>query len=335
MIKIGVSLLTALLEESRIRAATRAAMDTLWASDVRAGREVHFVCLDNGSVGTEADRALAHIGRYGAVTRTPTNTGIARGRNVVLARLLEVCPDLDYVVEIHNDHIFPSGWAEPLLAYMAAHPDAGAAGPGLLTVRGDFGSPAIRPDSSWSPAFCQTVEEVARAARERYRDAIPQVRRGLSHPVVKRISALRRVGLFYDERYAGQNFEDTDEVRRLEAAGYTVGIHLGSWVYHHYNLSRLRLEDPYLAYQRNLAKFRQRCPDADEWLRRWERDLQRVYAHRGAGRRLFRPLLHPAERHPASLMLSSLATAIGWKVQALARAVRHTSGSTAAHLDRT
>jgi GT2 family glycosyltransferase len=322
MIKVGVSLLTALLQDPRVRQATLTAVETLRASDLSRGREVHIVCLDNGSVGTEADDVLACVGRHGTVIRMDANIGIAAGRNAVLRRLLEICPDLDYVVEIHNDHIFPSAWADRLFAYMTGHGEVAAIGPGLLTARGDFGSPAIRLDYASQPsALGRQVDEFAAVVRARYDDAVPRLRRGLSHPVVKRLCALRRAGLFYDEVYAGQNFEDTDEVRRLEAAGYTVGIYLGAWVYHHYNLSRLRLDDPNRAYRRNLDRFRKRWPDADAWLRQWERDLQRAYAHREAWRSLFRRP-HPAERHPAGVRLASLRTAAAARVYALAYAAR-------------
>lgn len=279
---VGVSFLMAELNRPAASRGACYAIDTLLASDLPERAVLQIVALDNGSEpGWWRDQALRRVREVATVWEQETNVGIAAGRNVIARTLFDdIQPD--YVLELHTDHLFPRLWAKPLLEAMAADDQLGAVGPALLTQEGVFGSPRFAFDYEVAGYDVEeTQDEVSQAARRasfRYSGARPRLRRGLSHPVLKRVAAMQAAGLFYDEdRYPMQNFEDTDEVRRLERAGFHVCISLDSWVYHHYNLTRSRIGDVYWTYRQNRKAFREVWPDADAWLVAWDRDLHRVY----------------------------------------------------------
>lgn len=272
--KIGVSLLTCRLEERLFGRATVAAVTSLLASDLYLDHEVTAICVDNGSaVGSEAFRWLVEAGF--AVMRLPKNEGIAPARNRASQVLLD--HGCQYIVEMHNDHVFPGLWAMPLFLALETRPRLGMLGTALVTGRGVFGSPVLRLDYTHDLSIVLSmVEDACALAREQYAASQPRLRRGLQHPVIKRAEALRAVGL-YDETFKGQNFEDTDEVRRMEQAGWEVMVSVDSFVYHHYNLSRMTIGDPVLAYRENRRTFREKWSDSHEWLIGWDRALQEVY----------------------------------------------------------
>lgn len=273
--RVGVSLLAAGLEVDLFASAAFVAVHSLLTSDALEVAACRLVVLDNGSRGGASFLGL--LEEAGAtVLRSETNLGIAGGRNLIAQAILR--EPVDYLIEVHTDHVFPEFWLAPLLSALDGVPRLGAVGPALVTAPGVFGSPALPVDYR-RPAslILDDVEGACVLARGVYAGARPRLRRGLTHPVVKRRAALEEVGL-YDEAFAGQNFEDTDEVRRLEAAGWQVAVCLDAWAYHHYHLSRTRVGDHVWRFHENARTFRARWPDSDEWLREWERANRAVYA---------------------------------------------------------
>jgi hypothetical protein len=276
---VGLSLLTCGLEFPEVEAAAYAAVHSLLASDalqVAAGR---IAVLDNGSRGGAwLLRLLEQMGAH--VEARPQNVGIAAGRNAIARRLLEESTPA-FVLEFHTDHLFPQVWLRPLLDAMAAYPDLGAVGPALVTGQGAFGSPSLAVDYARPvPWLLDDVNAACQAAAALYADEAPRLRRGLSHPVLKRREALEDCGLYDEEAFRGQNFEDTDEARRLEAGGWRVAVCLDAWVFHRYFLTRVLVDDLAARFRANGAAFRRKWGDADLWLAEWERANWGVYRRR-------------------------------------------------------
>jgi len=267
--------------------AAENALVTLSRSDLWALAEPRVISLVNGmGAGPMVARAEEVLGTFGHVLIAPQNIGIPAGRNRILREAMaQDVPNRvpDYVLEIHNDHIFPAFWFKGLLAAMEEHQDLGAVGPGLLTPDANFGGPRLRV-----PRMLDDAEVLQRAVSQRAAEAMneyagrrPRLRRGLSHPVLKRLAAMEKAGPEYDEGFHMADFEDTDEARRLEHAGYRVCVCLISWVFHFYHFSRLAIvREP--TYARNLRHFSNKWadangPEASSWLERWNHDLSLMY----------------------------------------------------------
>lgn len=276
--RVVLSLLTAGLEVELFAAASYAAAHSLLGSDALEEASCSLVVFDNGSAGGRWFlNLLEEMGA--AVIRHGSNVGIAGGRNKVAAAAFSgTGGQFDFLLELHTDHIFPRAWLAPLLRAMDDTPRLGAVGPGLITASGAFGTPRLAVDyRATIPDLLKATNAACEAARGKYAAALPRLRRGMSHPILKRREALEEVGLYDEARYPLQNFEDTDEARRLETAGWQVAVCLDSWVFHHYALSRTSLGDHVWAFRENYRAFRARWPDSAEWLREWDRAIHGVY----------------------------------------------------------
>lgn len=257
------------------------ALATLQKSDFSKKADGRVITLINGTgAGPFVAKSEAALSLFGQVLVEPKNVGISTGRNLIL-RQMEIdgwAPD--YVLEIHNDMIFPLTWFGPLLDAMNSHKYLGVVSPALLTPVGYFGGPKVGLDLKWDADRLQ-AEVTMRAAQYKhyFSDRRPRLRRGLTHPVLKFYDAMKDAGLEYDDQnFPGQNFEDTDEVWRMENAGYEVKVSLDSIVYHHYHFSRLGV-DTQGFFKRNSEAFLAKYgwTEGQQWLRKWDRSLNSMY----------------------------------------------------------
>lgn len=265
---IGVNLLTCgRPTHPQFLQAMKMAVRSLLESDLTSVPH-QIVVIDDGSTDATPDWCEE---QGLSVIRLARTSGIAAARNVGYRRLLET-DGIEAIAEIHSDMIFPSVWLRPLLEAMTHHPRLGIACSSLLTQRGIFGSPRLSLD--YSSSYGQLRERVEQAAGRHRKD---RCRPGLQHPCLKRTEMLKQIGL-YDEGYAGANFEDTDEVYRAAAAGWTYEVIGQSVVYHYYLLSRLTLRtDHHASFQKNYAYFVAKYPDAHTFLLKYNREVGELY----------------------------------------------------------
>lgn len=270
MTMIGVNLLTCgRPEHPEFLRATQVAIESLQQSDLSLWPH-RILVVDNGSTdGTPDWCESAGL----EVLRLPQNVGIPAGRNVGYHRLLEA-PEIDLLLEMHNDMIFPKIWLAPMLAVMATDAAIGIACPRLLTQLGSLGSPKLRIDYAQEPA--RLIARVEAAAAQHRRPGV--VRSGLQHPALKRRAMLAQIGL-YDEDFGLGNFEDTDEIYRARAAGWRYVVVGDAVVFHHYWLSRFKIDPKQqtATFRANHAYFSRKWPDADDFLRSYNAEAGAIY----------------------------------------------------------
>lgn len=227
--------------------ASEWALNSLLDSDLQA-HDWRLVVVDNGSDCQATHEWLAKLpGRDKRISTLvlPTNLGIPKARNAGYRQLVDA-GGMDFVLEVHNDHLFPREWLAPLIEMMASELRLGLACPALITGGGQWMSPAARD-------LYNRPYEVARARVEAYAKSTRKqgTRIGLQHPVLKRMAMLDEIGL-YDEGFpAKTNFEDLDECLRAHRADWRYWVVRQSVVFHHYHLTRLELTDCMGDYAQN------------------------------------------------------------------------------------
>lgn len=249
MAKIGINLLVCNAATKPLHhKASVWALDSILDSDLDR-HDWRVAVVDNGSTCPATAAWLAEVaGRPNIrVSRLPLNVGIARGRNEGYRLLEEGGERYDFVVSVHNDHLFPNEWLGPLLETFERDDRVGIVGPGLITGGGQWRTISVHDIYSMEFALARTrVEAYARASRRQV------VRIGLQHPAVKRMAMLEEIAprgedgrlLVYDEGFpAPTNFEDLEEAYRAYKAGWRVVVNLASYVFHYYHFSRLELTD--------------------------------------------------------------------------------------------
>lgn len=286
--RLLVSLLVGQADDERNRLSTLVAVSSFLASDAAALFTLDLHALINGGAPTLplCDELRAHGFDVHVVS---SNIGIGEGRNLTMRRALEVAPTLvpDFYLELHNDFVFPSVWAAPLLDAFATNPRLALLGVTIFTSRGYFGSDALALDLAtpdWQ-SLVGRVEEAKVRAVSRYAStpAHRRIRRGITCPWLGRWTALadpRAHGPYYPDAFGWQEYEDTDLVRRLEDAGYRVGVTVDSFAYHHYLWSRLKLReslpDPKRRASSSRVAFYARYPDATTWKAQFDADCERM-----------------------------------------------------------
>jgi len=232
---IGVNLLTCNLRSMpEMKQWTEFCLQSLRESDLLDFPH-YIVVVDNGSDDGTVEWLQAQEGLF--VLPQGKNVGIAQGRNIGHRHLLSGLPHRpEYIVEIHNDHLFPGQWLRPLVCLLEEDQAVGIACSSLVTNKGYFGSPVLSIMPSMGYRNCRTrVEQQAARMRE------PVVKPGLQHPCLKRVSVMEQVGL-YDEGMVGSNWEDVEDCYRWYKAGHQIMVHRGSVVYHYYCKSRQQIE---------------------------------------------------------------------------------------------
>ncbi|MEO0965002.1 MAG: glycosyltransferase [Planctomycetota bacterium] len=89
------------------------------------------VVVDDASVDAGPDLVADRFPRADLL-RLPDNLGFAGANNAGYDRLTALVPNLEYVALLNADTVVRPGWLAALLAFLDAHPDAGAAQPKIL-----------------------------------------------------------------------------------------------------------------------------------------------------------------------------------------------------------
>ncbi len=152
--------------------------------------------------------------------------GHVRGMTEALKRGVE------YIILVNQDMEFVSGWIEPLVDYMNAHPRCGVVQPmialaqdkGLLN---SCGNALHYLGFGYSMGYTQPVATCTESSMIGYTSGAT---------VMYRASALREVGLFDPEFF--MYHEDTDLAWRFRLAGWGCAVTPTSTVYHRYEFGR-------------------------------------------------------------------------------------------------
>lgn len=270
-----VSLLVGDADSKRNRQACMASVESLLASDCMERFSVRLwtLCIGKTPGAGELSSWLRSVGFIVFAATRPV--GIGAGRNFLLRDAINDCGPVDFVCEWHDDMVAPRVWAAPILAHLESNSRLGNLGAAFFSSRGYWKSEALDLDLTRpTDELVAAVENAKRVAVNRYANSSTRIRRGLSCPCVKRWSALMDAGLYYPSEFA-YAWEDTDEARRFEAAGWDYGVAVDSWVYHAYRFSRLATD---VDNKRGAARdnFYAKYGDAETWLQRHEDDCNRM-----------------------------------------------------------
>jgi GT2 family glycosyltransferase/glycosyltransferase involved in cell wall biosynthesis len=189
-------------------------------------RAVEPIVVDNGSAdGSAAILRAALPGR--AVIRTERNLGFAGGANVGIRRALDRGAAL--VLLVNSDVIVPPDAIGRLEAGLGAHPEAGLAGPVILS--------RAEPERvlSMGISFSPVTGRLRDAGHGARFAALGPPATGAVDAVsgacmLVRREVLERVGLLAEEYFFG--LEDLDLCLRARAAGYLTLLVGGAVVYH-------------------------------------------------------------------------------------------------------
>jgi hypothetical protein len=138
--------------------------------------------------------------------------GMVFSRNFSFYRMF-ASKKVNYLIEVHNDMVFPEKrkWVTPLVAFMEEHLDYAIISPNIITKTKKKYNEVTEDDYD-----IQTVGPTVYVA---------------NHPDMIRVAYLKNVG-FYNEALYPQNWEEVELWYRFYKAGFKVGMHPDSVVYH-------------------------------------------------------------------------------------------------------
>jgi N-acetylglucosaminyl-diphospho-decaprenol L-rhamnosyltransferase len=189
-------------------------LHTLFADPVPFDMEI--VVVDNGSTdgtSTAVQRAYPTV----KLLRIEHNRGYSAGANVGL----RACTGR-YVLLLNSDTLVPTLAVSNLVAFMDAHPDAGACGPRLVLPQGMVQEFAFGGDPTLSYLLRRGFARVVlkRALHDWSTTAIQKVDWVSGTALMVRQTVVQDVGGLDEEIYA--YFEDVDWCMRIRAAGYVI-----------------------------------------------------------------------------------------------------------------
>jgi GT2 family glycosyltransferase len=228
--KIGISLInyTGSSEENRER--LRIMFKTLFESDIM-DYDFNFSILENGSdmngfrlIHELLNKYEKQLGENQTIVYNQSykSLGIVFARNCTIYRLLAIEP-FDYLLELHNDMVFPKVWFKPLIDFLEKNEDYAIVSPNIIN------NDIVK--------FTEVKDEHFKNAKVTGPTTFIA-----NHPDLIRMSALEEVGI-YDEKLLFQNWEEVQLWYRLDKAGYKTGMIPDSIVYHEKAATRLPLYD--------------------------------------------------------------------------------------------
>ena len=193
--------------------------------------ERRVVVVDNASTDGSGDY-VAETFPAVELVRSEANLGFAGGNNFGWARARAAHPDCDYLVLLNQDTIVEDGWLRPLVEFLEAHADAGAAQPMLMMhPETDVINTAGNCSHYLGFGFCGGYGRRDRARYDRPRT----INYASGAGVMLRAPLVREYGLFEEMMF--MYLEDADVSWRLRQLGFGVYLVPASTIYHKYSFA--------------------------------------------------------------------------------------------------
>lgn len=201
------------------RDLTLACVASVLAEQARSRFEIELVVVDNASTDGTAG-ALRAVAPQAQILVQPDNLGFAGGNNVGLAAAAG-----RYLMLLNSDTEVCAGALDTLVAFMEAHPDAGACGPMLLNPDG-----SLQPTGRNLPTLGSLLLDMTKLYRLGRRDLYAE--RGRDYSQVAAVGELAAAALLVrrsvyaevgglDSRFFFY-YEDVDWCKRIGARGYRI-----------------------------------------------------------------------------------------------------------------
>jgi GT2 family glycosyltransferase len=235
------------------RALTLACIASLRAAQAQSPLVVEIIVVDNGSSDGTAP-ALATAAPQARILVQPTNQGFAAGNNAGLT-----AAEGRYLLLLNSDTEVRAGALDVLVAFMDAHPEAGACGPMLLNPDG-----TLQPSGRDLPTLRSLFLDMTRLYRLWRRDLYAQP--GRDYTQVAAVGELSAAALLVRrsvyEQVGGLDtqfffyYEDVDWCKRIGDAGYCICYVPQARVMHHWQgTSRTVSTLAYRAGQDSLRRY--------------------------------------------------------------------------------
>ena len=222
--------------------------------------ESDLIVADNGS----SDGSVEFVRRNFPQVRVmafPENYGFAEGYN----KAMEACRDYPYALLLNSDVETTPGWWRPLLAFMEAHPEAGAVQPKIRSYhqRDMFeyaGAAGGYIDSLGYPYCRGRLFESLERDEGQYDGAPAEVAWASGAALLTRTELYLRLGGLDKDFFA--HMEEIDYCCRLIASGYKVYAVPDSYVFHMggASLAQGNPKKTYLNFRNNLLLLHKNLP---------------------------------------------------------------------------
>ena len=207
------------------------------------------------------------------------NYGFAEGYNRAVARLAK---EFEYVVLLNSDVAVKSGWIEPLIQFMDAHPEVGACQPKILSYADKTkfeyaGASGGFLDRNGYPYCRGRVFSCCEEDKGQYDNPIPVFWATGAALMVRSQLYITTGGL--DARFFA-HMEEIDLCWRIHLAGFQIWVIPQSVVYH-LGGGSLPAENPrktYLNFRNNLLLLHKNLPDSSRGRKLFKRRLMDTLA---------------------------------------------------------
>ena len=229
-------------------------------SVVRYSDDARVIVADNASTDDSVDLLRREFPEVGQIS-LDANYGFAEGYNRALAQV-----EADYVVLLNSDVEVTPGWLRPLTGYLAAHPEAAACQPKLLSYRRkhefEYAGAAGGYIDAYGYPFCRgRLMGMVEEDHGQY-DTVAPVFWATGDALCIRLADYRQVGGLDGRFFA--HMEEIDLCWRLGARGRRLACVPQSVVYH-VGGATLQKENPrktYLNFRNNLLMLYKNLPAA-------------------------------------------------------------------------
>jgi len=272
--------LAVIIVSYNVRTLLRACLDSLQADLARSRLGAEIWVVDNASADGSAEMVRRRFPQVHLIA-SDQNLGFAAGNNLALKALLQKAPcasrAMEYVLLLNPDTTVQPGALDTLLAFMAEHPGAGAAGAQLRYPDGSFQHSAFRFPTlvqillDFFPLHHRLIHSWVngRYPRAWYERGEPfEIDHPLGAAMMVRREAIQKIGLL-DERFF-MYCEEIDWCWRMKRAGWRVYCVPRAVVIHHEAQSAHQFRDEMFVqlWRSRVRLFQKHYPPSFRWAAR-------------------------------------------------------------------